>query len=167
MDILSIVRGKPRSSVVSLMAILPGPRFNTKTVIPDKTTHRVSAWNIPTDIWTNAEFSVWECTLYCYIWASHGAAVVLLSIGFAINWWQNQVTRQPQFRHLTHIFKHFDITPDDLKPCSVWRISPSCLIYSSVNRANIVQIMACRLFGTKPLSKPIQGYCQLDPKEQI
>ena len=26
-----------------------------------------------------------------------------------------------------------------------------------------VQIMACRLFGAKPLSKPVLGYCQLDP----
>ena len=30
----------------------------------------------------------------------------------------------------------------------------------------LVQIMACRLFGAKPLSKPMLGYCQLDPKEQ-
>ena len=27
--------------------------------------------------------------------------------------------------------------------------------------------MACRLFGAKPLSKPMQGYCELDPKEHI
>ena len=25
-----------------------------------------------------------------------------------------------------------------------------------------VKIMACRLFGTKPLSKPVPGYCQLE-----
>ena len=30
----------------------------------------------------------------------------------------------------------------------------------------LLQIMACRLFGTKPLSKPMLGYCQLDPSEQ-
>ena len=30
----------------------------------------------------------------------------------------------------------------------------------------LVQIMACRLFGAKPLSKPILGHCQLDPMEQ-
>ena len=30
----------------------------------------------------------------------------------------------------------------------------------------LVEIMACRLFGTKPLFKPILGYCQLDPLEQ-
>ena len=30
----------------------------------------------------------------------------------------------------------------------------------------LVQIMACQLFGAKPLSKPMLSYCQLDPKEQ-
>ena len=30
----------------------------------------------------------------------------------------------------------------------------------------LVQIMAWRLFSTKPLSKPVLGYCQLDSKEQ-
>ena len=30
----------------------------------------------------------------------------------------------------------------------------------------LVQIMACRLSGAKPLSSPVLGYCQLDPGEQ-
>ena len=30
----------------------------------------------------------------------------------------------------------------------------------------LVQIMACRLFGAKPLSKPLLGYCQLNPCKQ-
>ena len=30
----------------------------------------------------------------------------------------------------------------------------------------LIQIMACRLFDAKPLSKPILGYCQLDAQEQ-
>ena len=30
----------------------------------------------------------------------------------------------------------------------------------------LVRIIACRLFGAKPLSKPILGYCQLDSEEQ-
>ena len=30
----------------------------------------------------------------------------------------------------------------------------------------LVQIIACRLFGTKPLSKPMLGYCRLDPQKQ-
>ena len=33
-------------------------------------------------------------------------------------------------------------------------------------RSSLVQIMACRLFGAKPLSKPMLGYCQLYPQEQ-
>ena len=27
--------------------------------------------------------------------------------------------------------------------------------------------MACRLFGAKPLSQPMLGYCQLNPQEQL
>ena len=30
----------------------------------------------------------------------------------------------------------------------------------------LVQTKACRLFGAKPLSEPMLGYCQLDPKVQ-
>ena len=33
-------------------------------------------------------------------------------------------------------------------------------------RSALVQIMACRLFGAKPLSEPVLGYCWLDPSEQ-
>ena len=35
------------------------------------------------------------------------------------------------------------------------------------NIPTLVQLMACRLFGTKPLSQPKLPYCQLDPKEHI
>ena len=31
------------------------------------------------------------------------------------------------------------------------------------SRTSLVQIMACRLFGAKPLSKPMLEYCHLDP----
>ena len=30
----------------------------------------------------------------------------------------------------------------------------------------LVQIEACRQFGAKPLSEPMLGLCQLDPKKQ-
>ena len=30
----------------------------------------------------------------------------------------------------------------------------------------LVQVMACRLFGAKPLPEPMLTYCQLDPKKQ-
>ena len=39
-------------------------------------------------------------------------------------------------------------------------------IYASVNWSSLVQIMACRLVGAKPLSEPILEYCWLDPLEQ-
>ena len=42
-------------------------------------------------------------------------------------------------------------------------ICPWCRIYASVNQVTIGSIMACRLFGTKPLSKSMLVYCQLDP----
>ena len=32
--------------------------------------------------------------------------------------------------------------------------------------STLIQIIACCLFGTKPLSKPMLGYCQLDSSEQ-
>ena len=38
---------------------------------------------------------------------------------------------------------------------------------ASVNILTLVQIMACHMFGAKPLSEPMLPYCQLDPKEHI
>ena len=29
----------------------------------------------------------------------------------------------------------------------------------------LIQVMACRLFGTKPLPEPMLTYCHLDPQE--
>ena len=33
--------------------------------------------------------------------------------------------------------------------------------------SSLLQKMACCLFGAKPFSKPMLGYCQLEPQEQI
>ena len=45
--------------------------------------------------------------------------------------------------------------------------SPPSVAYmrQSISSA-LVQIMACSLFGAKPLSMPMLGYCQMDPSEQ-
>ena len=43
---------------------------------------------------------------------------------------------------------------------------PSAAYIRQWIRSALVQIMTCRLFGAKPLSKPLLGYCQLDPLEQ-
>ena len=40
-------------------------------------------------------------------------------------------------------------------------------IFISTILPTLLQIMACRLFGAKPLSKPMLPYCQLDPTEHI
>ena len=41
-------------------------------------------------------------------------------------------------------------------------ISPSAAYMRQWIGSALVQIMACRLVGAKPLSKPILGYCELD-----
>ena len=35
--------------------------------------------------------------------------VAVLLPGFAVNWWQNQVTRQPQFRDLTQMTMNYKL----------------------------------------------------------
>ena len=39
--------------------------------------------------------------------------------------------------------------------------------YSQWNVSALVQVMACRLFGAKPLPEPMLAYYQLYPQEQI
>ena len=53
---------------------------------------------------------------------------------------------------------YFDVEDYKMKFLSLideaeWRI------YASVNYQPLVQIMACRLVGAKPLSKPMLEYC--------
>ena len=43
---------------------------------------------------------------------------------------------------------------------------PSAAYMRQWIESTLVQIMACRLYGAKPLCKPMLGYCQLDPREQ-
>ena len=43
---------------------------------------------------------------------------------------------------------------------------PSATYMRQLVGSTLVQIMACRLFGAKPLSQPMLRYCQLDPWEQ-
>ena len=42
-------------------------------------------------------------------------------------------------------------------------ICPSAAYMHQWMRSALLQIMSCRLFGAKPLSQPMLGYCQLDP----
>ena len=45
--------------------------------------------------------------------------------------------------------------------------SPSTPYIRQWNGWSLVQVMACRLFGAKPLPKPMLLYCQLDSWEQV
>ena len=44
---------------------------------------------------------------------------------------------------------------------------PSAAYMRQWTRSAVIQIMACRLFDAKPLSKPMLGYCQLDPWNKL
>ena len=44
---------------------------------------------------------------------------------------------------------------------------PSAAYMRQWTGSTLVQVMACRLFGAKPLPEPMLDYCQLDPWEQI
>ena len=63
--------------------------------------------------------------------------------------------------------------------CSIWMTVFKTSLWNSLNSSSpsstymrqwtgaaLVQVMACRLFGTKPLPEPMLTYCQLDPWEQ-
>ena len=45
-------------------------------------------------------------------------------------------------------------------------LPPSAAHMRRWTRSAMVQVMACPLFGVKPLPEPMLTYCQLDPKEQ-
>ena len=99
----------------------------------------------------------------------------------------------PTQRPVTRSFDvYFDLRPNkwlskqswgwwfETLSCSLWRhrnglisfwvlnLSPLSAAYMRRwTGSALVQIMACRLNGAKPLSKPVLTYCQLDPKERI
>ena len=50
------------------------------------------------------------------------------------------------------------------KPSGCWRSTTMWLPQCQLSA--LVQIITCRLFGAKPLSKPMLRYCQWDPQEQ-
>ena len=55
-------------------------------------------------------------------------------------------------------------------PGSQFRVNsspPSAAYMRRWTGSALVQIMACRLDGAKPLSEPMLTYCELDPKEHI
>ena len=65
--------------------------------------------------------------------------------------------------------RHVFLTPQLWVVCCEYfkLIEAKWRIYMSIIEPSLVQIMACRLFGAKPLSETMLPYCQLDPKEHI
>ena len=55
----------------------------------------------------------------------------------------------------------------ELSPCWFNPLRPCHAYTRQWTRPSLVQIMACRLFGAKPLSEPMLKYCQLHPKGHI
>ena len=50
---------------------------------------------------------------------------------------------------------------------SIYSSPPGAAYMCQLIESALVQIMACRLFGAKPLSKPMLDYRQLDPWDKI
>ena len=64
-------------------------------------------------------------------------------------------------------------TPQQIIPYPPWLLSAKSQliaaewrIYAWIISLTLVQIMACRLVGTKPLSEPMSESCWLNPQEQ-
>ena len=53
---------------------------------------------------------------------------------------------------------------DDATTCVINSTPPNAAYMYQWIGSTLVQIMACCLFGTKPLSKQMLGYCELDPR---
>ena len=83
-------------------------------------------------------------------------------------WWPDDIRNQGMSRQgtvlvpmkyfLAHIARvHIDFNPSP----------PSAAYMRRWTGSALVQVMACRLFGAKPLLEPMLAYCQLDSWEQI
>ena len=67
------------------------------------------------------------------------------------------IKKSTKYEFLDDIF-HITATFNSLKPSDAYMLH--------WNKPSLAQIMACHLFGTKPLSETMVIFCQLDPKEQ-
>ena len=65
----------------------------------------------------------------------------------------------------TYLLKKIHVKMSDIlsRPQCVNSLGLSGAYMRHQRRPSLVQIMACRLFGTKPLSEPMLYYCQLNP----
>ena len=86
-----------------------------------------------------------------------------------INGWINNGEAGDLRRNRAH-WRHcnvFSLLPHLVGIVFISSLRPSDAYMRQFNMPTLVEIMACRLFGAKPLSEPMLPYCQLDPKEHI
>ena len=73
--------------------------------------------------------------------------------------WINDWVNNPEAGDFRRYRAHYDVT---VMTCTLWisvSISPSTANIRQWIGSVLVQIIACRLFGTKPLFKPLLGLC--------
>ena len=95
-------------------------------------------------------------------------------LGTSFNIFENAFFRSAHVKKNTQLKakeKHCMPNTSDVEQLerSMWRLEtplPSAAYMHEWIGSAMVQTVACRLFGAKPLSKPMPGYCQLDPYKQ-
>ena len=78
----------------------------------------------------------------------------------------NYTFTMSSLRNERNVKSYFDISWNKLSTARVNSSSLSAAYMRQWLGSALVQIMACRLFGAKPLPKPMLGFCQLDPYDQ-
>ena len=115
--------------------------------------------------------SQWEMALLCndashWLGASLGSTLTmadLLSIGpLGENLKCNSTVHFKQFLFWKLLYKKFCLSIGSLNS-----LRPSDAYMRQWNESSLVQVMACCLFGTKPLSEPMLAYSLLDAWEHI
>ena len=85
-------------------------------------------------------------------------SLTVMQLKFQFGWTQNKISMDFEFKVQVKNY-HWN------EPC-LFEINsslPGAAYMRQWIGSALVQIMACHLFDTKPLSNPVLGYCQLDP----
>ena len=96
--------------------------------------------------------------------------LIILYLGRLTGRWTEREIEPKQMSTTFQITPHIFNMMGDLKQreplANIWNLNSSPPIVTYMRqwiRSALLQIMACHLFGAKPLSEPMLGYCQLDP----
>ena len=107
-----------------------------------------------------------ECTNSSPLRFAQYALFKLVKTCWLILWLGNKTVK---YTHLMHKpLTTLVCTIRFIKTCEnllINSLRPSDAYMHQKTRQSLVQIMAWRLFGAKPLSEPMMAYCQLDPRK--